>query len=542
MTSTRSGGNRKQVFINMFSENDYDDISKNIDNIMNEAERTRGQILEPTHDEKKQVLAIVKDFIKTKNRIIYGGYADHMLIKNKDGKGIYGENKFADIEFYSPTPVEDLIQLCDLISDRGFAYVLGREAQHNETYSLEANFNTYCDISYVPTNIYHCIQTEEIDGMRYCHPYFRYIDYLRMCNDPLGSYWRMTEKNFFDRFYKLQSFYPLQLVSPSFNKWRSSPESLNIANLIEKEYWKMEDNQTSLVGIGIDIYNCYIDIAGGDRRKEVKDISERPFMEFISISYKHDVINIMKFIQSKASDPNKITHAEFYPFFQFLGTHTVIYYDGLPVVAIYDNNNKCVPFNTTSAGYKICTFSYLVMIFLIFKFRSYVQWMQLLSKSKKNPSDKKLSADADYQRQIYYNYSVYISNLVKTRNSYFSKNNITAYSPSPFQDFKIKCIGKTIEQFRESRLRILERKNKGKILVYRYSPAEDKGKEKPKYFFSNSSGNIISNPKYKNFNDFNESSSDEIVDYTISDAENSDNEAETINPEIVKIAEPETSA
>ena len=98
---------------------------------------------------------IIKKFIIEKKRKIYGGYALHLLLLEKNKSTIiYEENDIYDIDFYSPEPIIDLKELCDKIYAAGFKPVLGQEAQHKETYSVYVNYQLYCDITYMPNNIY----------------------------------------------------------------------------------------------------------------------------------------------------------------------------------------------------------------------------------------------------------------------------------------------------------------------------------------------------------------------------------------------------
>ena len=79
------------------------------------------------------------------------------------------------------------------LDDAGITYVIGRQAQHDETFTVFANFNQYCDMSYMPAIVYNKIEYIEIDGLRYIHPDYILIDIFRMYNDPLTSYWRLPK-------------------------------------------------------------------------------------------------------------------------------------------------------------------------------------------------------------------------------------------------------------------------------------------------------------------------------------------------------------
>ena len=139
----------------LYNENDVKLIEEKIDAITDEIERKKQDIFEPKKKEILEVNKIVLDYIKENKRKIYGGYAQNKLIVSKNSKdAFYDEDDLPDIDFYSPEPIKDLINLCNLIYAKGHKPVEGREATHKETYSIFMNYTNVCDISYVPKNIY----------------------------------------------------------------------------------------------------------------------------------------------------------------------------------------------------------------------------------------------------------------------------------------------------------------------------------------------------------------------------------------------------
>ena len=136
----------------------------------------------------------IENFIIRKNRIIYGGWAWHNLIKFKNNNdGIYDKDRsgFPDIEFYSYDPANDLIEICNNLYKK-YKFVEG-QAEHDETYKLFINFINYCDISYVPKRIMSKLPFIKINNIKYIHQKFITIDIFRMYTDPLTSYWRLKK-------------------------------------------------------------------------------------------------------------------------------------------------------------------------------------------------------------------------------------------------------------------------------------------------------------------------------------------------------------
>jgi hypothetical protein len=210
--------------------------------------------LEPKIDEIKTVTEIIKNFIIEKKRKIYGGYALHLLLQERNkSEIIYEENDIYDIDFYSPEPIIDLKELCDKIYVAGFKPVLGQEAQHKETYSVYVNYQLYCDITYMPNNIYKKLRYMFINNFLLVHPYFLMIDYYRMFTDPLGSFWRL-EKHF-ERYMLLQKYYPLPNTKDEIKL--ESYKDKNIYRLITLLFSEIV-NYESIVFTGLYTYNYYL--------------------------------------------------------------------------------------------------------------------------------------------------------------------------------------------------------------------------------------------------------------------------------------------
>ena len=98
--------------MSLYKENDILLLKDNINNILEEVEDKKRVLIEPFGSEIKEVNSIIIQFIKERKRKIYGGYAINLLIKQKNPeKAIYKEKEYPDIDFYSPEPINDLIDL-----------------------------------------------------------------------------------------------------------------------------------------------------------------------------------------------------------------------------------------------------------------------------------------------------------------------------------------------------------------------------------------------------------------------------------------------
>lgn len=497
---------RTPIYQEYYDESDYDLIMQQLPEIMKKAEKKASEILEPTIFEKRKTMDFVKDYIRKKGRKVYGGTAINELIMAKNpNDGIYDKDNFSDIEFYSPTPVLDLVELCDLLYKEGFNNPEGAEAQHEGTYKVFVNYAPeYCDITYVPTHIYNGIRTIEIDGINYVDPHFIWIDQLRIFNDPMTSsrIWAKT----FDREYKLLKYYPLE----HFDKKMSVPLPDQIIrgyhDIIKKEFIRSPEIINKVVLCGYEAYNFYVKIGLDDKNVEkmarIVDknikldncIANVPFIDIVALDYKDVVTKLHTFLKSMVDDTRLLTSQEFFPLFQFRGYSIIFFYDNQPLIRVIDNNSMCIPNFKLTSGVMVCTFQYIIMAMLINKFKSF------LDRNK----------DIDANKNIYFNYSMAISNLVKIRNYYLEAKKITVLDKSPFSEFKLSCVGTTMSFERQARLRRQLRIESGKNAMFRYKPEdffkkseEDRGKFDPgKYKFSNTSGNIIikkDNLRFHNF-------------------------------------------
>ena len=443
---------------------------------------------EPTLDEITKVYNIILDYIKIKNRKIYGGYGLNKLLIDKDAKlAIYEDMDTPDIEFYSPDPIGDLVKICGLLHKKGFKQIMGQEAQHKETYTIYVNYLAYCDITYMPINIYNKIRYINLDELNFIHPWFMMIDFFRMFTDPMLSYWRL-EKHF-ERYKKLEKYYSLPKISKSLTVDTYKNITLyEIINLLED----FLVTRSNIIFTGFYVYNYYLKFCKYDKRDTSYKQIQIPYLEVYSTEYVIDGLSIIEFIKTLPENiSSKIIYEEYYPFFQFYGYNTVFYYNEgyvkKPILYIYSNNNKCIPykevqyvkFDNVKNKYEIRP--NIKMNIGSFEF-NILHYLIILVKARID--DNKDINDIIYK---------YINGLVIFRKYYLKQNNLNNIfeDDSLFQGFVIECKGKTISPDREKRLLIQHRRKLGKPLVFRYEP--ETSKKPGAYNFQNSSGNIIKN-------------------------------------------------
>lgn len=452
----------------MYRVQDIESINKNIDTIKDNAVKEYKTVYEPTLKEISDVYLAIKNYIKKKEKVAYGGFAQNILLTSKnpnesfykiiDG-AYYNWPDVADMEFYSTTPLKDVIELTDELHAMGFKYVEGKEGIHSETYKIFVNFINYCDISYMPSNIYNNMPIIKINGIKCAHPHFMMVDAYRVLTDPMTSYWRLEKS--IKRFQILLKYYPIEQQLAE--KKIDLKSNIDVLKVIRKKIIHKSD----LVIVGFYAFDYYV--------KKVSDnlaINKYPFYEAISMHLEKDSKKALKILLHKFK--NKITTKEFYPFFSFMDKRIEFYYDGYLVLRIFGNNQRCTVYNYSEKKKTNFGTYNLVFMYLLFNY-----FLAFILKDKTNTEL----------------YQILINKLYNSRNKYLNSKNLTVLDKSPFQDFTFKCHGVPIDLMRNALLRGLERKKQGKQMKFRYGPSGKPGKIH-NYQFSNSSGNQILNEKY----------------------------------------------
>ena len=450
----------------MYRIEDMEKIDINLEKIKTNASIEYITHNEPTIDENIKVYAVIKNFIIKKKRVVYGGYAQNLLIKKKNpNEMFYKEIKgayfnwpnLADIEFYTPTPIQDLIELTDELFKLNFKYVEGSEGIHNETYKVFVNFINYSDITYISQYVYNNLPIIEVDGIKCTHPHFMMVDTYRVITDPLTSYWRLDKS--LKRFQQLIKYYP---IIQDNNKKKVELESNDkILNFIRKKCIR----KSKLVVVGFYAFNYYI-----KKAHKAFLLDKYPYYELISSNFEKDV----KDIYSKLKQRYKmnITTKQFFPFFQFIDKRVEYYYNNKLILILYNNNDRCTVYKYSEKKKTYFGTSSLVYLYLLFSY-----YYAFINRNKKNTDL----------------YLILIGQFFYAKNLYLDKHNITVIDKSPFQDFTIQCIGTPVETMRQSWITRHNKRKLGKMIVYRYTP----GKKQSMHVvnFNNSSGNENKNIK-----------------------------------------------
>jgi hypothetical protein len=475
----------------MFYDNaSLEHLNNKISDIMEEAQRAEYYTLEPTQDLFENIMHDVKMFIKNKRRIVYGGFAQNELIRAKDPKdAFYKELNRADVEFYSPEPVQDVIELTELLHKK-YKNVSGAQAVHENTYKVYAEFINVCDVSYMPRHIYNMLPRIELTyekgklprpvnsgerGLIYTHPMFMYIDMYRVYTDPLGSYYRL------DKTYKrsniLCKHYPIrEKTGPLRNMNLPKNHKETLMWLFENVCVKLKE---SIIVHGYFANNYFQHemkttkkAEGKTPYKEIINNTYVPFLEVVSVNFEEDMWTIKEKLTEKFG--SKLTINEYVPFLEMTG-HSIEYViDGHPYLKLYPNNNRCLA-RHKHADFNLASFQYTMLMNLINLNRSIINgWKNEL-----------------------YNHEIMSYTLLNNRNEFMKKNNMKVTDKSILQDFKIECIGTMVSQMRLYFTGMKQRAEEKKRVVFRYTPGQGVNLDPTKWFFPNISGNMVMNDRNK---------------------------------------------
>lgn len=465
----------------------YENFDENKEFILKNVKLKQNEVLEPSYKEKMEIFDIVMNYIKINKRKIYGGYALNKLFVNKDKQyGFYDDIlDDPDIDFYSPEPIKDVVNISNMLFEKGFNPIFSKEAQHKDTFKIFPNLDKECcDITYVPNNIYNNIRYIEIDGIRYIHPWFAMIDKFRVFTDPLTSY-RILEKDL-KRFKVLDKLYPLPFIKQKLeiDKYKNN----DINNLLKNIFVKYLIHQKNFIFSGLYCYDYYLyDSKIFESKNNSYEYINIPYYEIYTTNYINDAENLVEYIEKFEN----LEYSEYYPLFQYYGYSTVIFYKinnkKIPIIYLYDNNKRCIPVKKMNAIFfsKNEMTSYKEKIYLAsFDFNILHTLINLLK--------VRVDGENDMNDRLY----KYLNGIIQFRKYFFENNDKNIIKDDTlFQSFFPDCKGKTIQSDREKRIRDSLNREQKKLVEWRYDPkCPDKIQ---KYYHSNFSGKEIHKDKDK---------------------------------------------
>lgn len=467
----------------MYTDKDNEMLKEKICEIEDEVEYIKGKTLHPTREKFQEYIDVVLEFVKNKGRKIYGGTAQDALIRNIEPKdAFYTESHEPDIDFYSPDPIGDIIELTNILFEKGFSDVQGTEARHSETYTIFVDKKNVADISYVPRNIYHRLPFSKINGYNYIGQVVVMIDMYEMFTEPYFSSHRW--KKTFPRVMAFQKHFPFIKPNSALKvNDKDTKETIDMKNVVY-QYIKQNND---FICVGDYAYNVLLNESGilNDKKySKIYKLINYPSLECTIVDYKKNGQELLKHLQD--SFPNlkdKIKVLETYPFWDKQGYSFTILYDNVQIFRGQDYRCRCVPFQVVDSmdfytgepkkdGDKITigSFGYIMVNNFVYGLRCHVN---------------KKSECTHYHNKI-------SSMLVEMRNYYLEKNKKTLFDESMFKEFQVQCKGETMDALRKNLLEMSIKRRQKKMTKFMYHPPN---KINNTYKFKNSSGNPINNEK-----------------------------------------------
>ena len=283
----------------LYSPDDESAMIARVPEMMRAAEEMRSTHVAPTKLQRAAIADIIWNFVRRRARKIYGGHAlNAAILEIEPGSAIYAPDECHDIEFYSPDPISDVVELCNHIFIDGHRFVQGREAAHHGTFTISVEFTRVCDVTYAPKKVYDSIPqrlyaaSPGIDPLPMIDPAFAIIDHLKILADPFTSYWKLDRM--MPRIMLTQRLFPLTLpqlmCSPPPLQPNSSPPPITANAIAGRRHHKYDfsaildhvEKKTTLIIVG-DHAAAYFDAANG---------VSTPFgkhMTLVSVDYDADV-------------------------------------------------------------------------------------------------------------------------------------------------------------------------------------------------------------------------------------------------------------
>lgn len=314
----------------MFNSRDYECLQARVPYVQVEASKARLETIEPFPNERRSIRHLISEFIGRRKRLVYGGVALNEHLKMAQAPPIYLEDEETDIEFYSFQAMQDVVDLCDMLDSLGFKNVEAKLAVHDDTYTIVVNYQKYCDVTYMPRNIFSAIPYSEINGTRYVHPHFAALDYMRVVCDPLTSFFRLDKD--FPRLQLLCTHFPFPKPDDT---WPRSPDhSARHPKIIQF----LCDHASDTAAVGQIAYEAFCAYTGRTPLTPPDSQHIAP-IEFYSGAFRDHVRTLIEDVL-KDEAPE---YTEHHRFSDFWGHKGVIRIAGRIAAIVYDTGHRGLP-------------------------------------------------------------------------------------------------------------------------------------------------------------------------------------------------------
>ncbi len=169
---------------------------------------------DPQYDVSLKAIPIIKEFIRRRGLIIYGGTAMDYALRLV-GDNIYPDEMLAvpDLDMYSNDSTADAYALAKILYNAGFTSARAIVGLYVNIMKVDIVDNHFlADISYVPKAIFDTLPVLEYEGMKIIDPIFQKIDLHSCMAFPFDNAPREVIfdkwKKYIERFNKFHKYYP----------------------------------------------------------------------------------------------------------------------------------------------------------------------------------------------------------------------------------------------------------------------------------------------------------------------------------------------
>lgn len=427
----------------------------------------------PTRNELKICRDIVTNFIKLKERLVYGSYGMNLLLI-KYGDTLYkteANGLFSDIDFYSSDPYNDWIELSNLLYDAGLQKIKSREAQHEGTFNIKIGGKCICDITLQSQTVIDRFKIIEIDGFKIVHPHYMFVSFLRIYTDPLTSWDYALQKNY-KRIRKILKYYPLLKIEEEIGLDENDEMNSEIRN----EILEYLNTVNSYLLVGAEAFNIFF-IESGINKDYIKQIPIR-FIEVVSDNYIEDAQNIYyKLVEKYGNDVSK---KEYYQFCDYYGFSVEIFIKNKLCLRIYENTKGKCNTMVEHDNFQFGSFSYVLMFLMI---------RNIYSKVYRDNTECNILKNLTSQ-------------MIEIRNYYLKHQNKTIFDEGIFQDMNPRCVGEGISHYLlydnliQERIELTKQNKRRGPFTVEYYPEKNRQEPNSKKSFVRIDGHEIGNDKY----------------------------------------------
>lgn len=289
--------------------------SDRFNDVKYEAKMFQQQHVIPTSDQIKKAYAILLEFLRTTKpqRIIYGGTAVDLLMRSKDpNAAIYRDNCFPDIDFYSPDPYRDTVELCNRLQRAGLIRINAREAIKDYTFKIrvEEASDELADISYVPTNVFQYLHDNcssqyqgkdgwlKMTGLRYINANVQTIDLLNVLTTPMTGWHKVAKQ--LERQTLVANQYLIPMKDPSsqsgLDSWFTTAPVKPIENIRKRAQEVLRQNSSCWLRGGCSAYRHYLQVLPDGNKRMLANMPIECYVGEPSANTQTDMI-VKKLIQ-----------------------------------------------------------------------------------------------------------------------------------------------------------------------------------------------------------------------------------------------------